>query len=77
MPQTAAQRCQFSPEPYSRNRSVEMARLAGFEPATTWFEARYSIQLSYSRNTRCRYYQKGNDLKWRGWEDSNLRPPGS
>ena len=26
-----------------------MARLAGFEPATTWFEARYSIQLSYSR----------------------------
>jgi hypothetical protein len=27
----------------------DMARLAGFEPATTWFEARYSIQLSYSR----------------------------
>jgi hypothetical protein len=29
-----------------------MARLAGFEPATTWFEARYSIQLSYSRIAR-------------------------
>ncbi len=26
-----------------------MARLAGFEPATNWFEASYSIQLSYSR----------------------------
>jgi hypothetical protein len=26
-----------------------MARLAGFEPTTPWFVARYSIQLSYSR----------------------------
>lgn len=26
-----------------------MARLAGFEPATNWFEASYSIQLSYGR----------------------------
>ena len=26
-----------------------MARLAGVEPATNWFEASYSIQLSYSR----------------------------
>ncbi len=26
-----------------------MARLAGVEPATAWFVARYSIQLSYSR----------------------------
>ena len=31
-----------------------MARLGGFEPPTTWFEARYSIQLSYSR-----IYKKG------------------
>ncbi len=26
-----------------------MARQEGFEPPTTWFEARYSIQLSYWR----------------------------
>src|SRR5690606_5084086 len=26
-----------------------LARLAGFEPTTPWFVARYSIQLSYSR----------------------------
>ncbi|CAN0619029.1 conserved protein of unknown function [Burkholderia multivorans] len=32
----------------------QMARLAGFEPTTPWFVAKYSIQLSYSRT------QKGN-----------------
>jgi hypothetical protein len=28
---------------------VKVARLAGFEPTTPWFVAKYSIQLSYSR----------------------------
>ena len=27
----------------------DLARLAGFEPTTPWFVAKYSIQLSYSR----------------------------
>ena len=26
-----------------------LVRLAGFEPTTPWFVAKYSIQLSYSR----------------------------
>ena len=28
---------------------INLARLAGFEPTTPWFVAKYSIQLSYSR----------------------------
>ena len=32
-----------------------MARRVGFEPATPWFVARYSIQLSYRRVVD-RYY---------------------
>jgi hypothetical protein len=31
-----------------------VARLAGFEPTTPWFVAKYSIQLSYSREA-CNY----------------------
>jgi hypothetical protein len=27
-----------------------LVRLAGIEPTTPWFVAKYSIQLSYSRN---------------------------
>jgi hypothetical protein len=32
-----------------KQRFEILVRLAGFEPTTLWFVARYSIQLSYSR----------------------------
>jgi hypothetical protein len=32
-----------------------MVRLAGIEPTTPWFVAKYSIQLSYSRSIRILY----------------------
>ena len=35
--------------PLEANPLVQLARLAGFEPTTPWFVAKYSIQLSYSR----------------------------
>ena len=31
------------------SRTEILVRLAGFEPTTPWFVAKYSIQLSYSR----------------------------
>ena len=33
-----------------RLRAYLLVRLAGIEPTTPWFVAKYSIQLSYSRN---------------------------
>ena len=35
-----------------------MVRLAGIEPTTPWFVAKYSIQLSYSRNSAVFYLRK-------------------
>ncbi|CAG9188987.1 hypothetical protein PSP6_10019 [Paraburkholderia tropica] len=35
--------------------SEKVARLAGFEPTTPWFVAKYSIQLSYSRTQKREY----------------------
>ena len=34
-----------------------VVRLAGFEPTTPWFVAKYSIQLSYSRTQKRDYRQ--------------------
>jgi hypothetical protein len=34
---------------YTPKNLKKMARLAGIEPTTPWFVAKYSIQLSYSR----------------------------
>ena len=34
---------------FERNPLIMLVRLAGIEPTTPWFVAKYSIQLSYSR----------------------------
>ena len=34
-----------------------LVRLAGIEPTTPWFVAKYSIQLSYSRKTLTTLHQ--------------------
>ena len=36
-------------EPFDSKSLFRMVRLAGIEPTTPWFVAKYSIQLSYSR----------------------------
>jgi hypothetical protein len=40
-----------------------VARLAGFEPTTPWFVAKYSIQLSYSRTQKRDYSKAGRKGK--------------
>jgi hypothetical protein len=40
-----------------------MARLAGFEPTTPWFVAKYSIQLSYSRTQSEVFTASGGETK--------------
>jgi hypothetical protein len=39
-----------------------LVRLAGIEPTTPWFVAKYSIQLSYSRDKR-KYISFGRNGK--------------
>ena len=36
---------------FRSNPLINMVRLAGIEPTTPWFVAKYSIQLSYSRES--------------------------
>ena len=45
-----SQRRKDSEHFYSKSL-FHMVRLAGIEPTTPWFVAKYSIQLSYSRST--------------------------
>ena len=40
-----------------------MVRPAGFEPATTWFEAKYSNPLSYGRVSEKSIARKSGELK--------------
>ena len=35
--------------PFECKSLIHLVRLAGIEPTTPWFVAKYSIQLSYSR----------------------------
>ena len=39
------------PQNFAVLRLVVLVRLAGIEPTTPWFVAKYSIQLSYSRRS--------------------------
>jgi hypothetical protein len=48
-----------------------MVRLVGVEPTTTWFVARYSIQLSYKRTSKLfllrQIYLLQGINKWCAW----------
>ena len=83
----------FMPEVYAANGKKEkgptpsgmdpfnLVRLAGIEPTTPWFVAKYSIQLSYSRKN-CFSASLDSDghntyKNWCGWQESNPRPLGS
>ena len=37
-------------KPFDFKSLIHVVRLAGIEPTTPWFVAKYSIQLSYNRN---------------------------
>ena len=50
-----------------------MARLAGFEPTTPWFVAKYSIQLSYSRKN-CFFYCFNRTNRFQSYRTSPERP---
>ena len=45
-----------------------MVRLAGIEPTTPWFVAKYSIQLSYSRNSHNYAMEEKNNITPTGHE---------
>ena len=47
---------------FERDPLLMLVRLAGIEPTTPWFVAKYSIQLSYSRE-RQNYSTGENDLE--------------
>ena|GEM_PF-2583947 len=47
-----------------------MARLAGFEPTTPWFVAKYSIQLSYSRLLKAEFYANFGPVLYAGQKKS-------
>lgn len=50
-----AERADKKKRAFPKEGPDEVARLAGFEPTTPWFVAKYSIQLSYSRTQKRDY----------------------
>jgi hypothetical protein len=51
-----------------------MVRLAGIEPTTPWFVAKYSIQLSYSRTASHLNTQSALKKFWWAPRESNTAP---